>query len=157
MTRLFSPARMAGTVLVVMAAASCTQSGSTLPADWETKVVGVRESVWRDWFAGGAGLDQLLTADFVGIGFGDGPWDTKATTMAGSRDFAAGGAKLASLSFSKTTMQNYGNVVVVYSNYELSFTSANGETTKQQGRATEIFVWQDGRWVHPGWHLDSGQ
>jgi len=29
------------------------------------------------------------------------------------------------------------------------------DTMRQGGRATEVFVRQNGMWVNPGWHLDS--
>ncbi|MGE3617231.1 MAG: nuclear transport factor 2 family protein, partial [Gemmatimonadales bacterium] len=139
--------------LMCFAVAGC-QSAAGLPDNWLNDLVAVREGVWRDWFAGGAGLDSMLTDDFVGIGFGDGPWDSKQSTMAGAKEFAASGAKLTTLTFDKTTTQQFGNVVVVYSNYSLSFSSPGGEETAQRGRATEVFAWRNGRWVHPGWHLD---
>ncbi len=76
--------------------------------------------------------------------------------VAGSRDFAASGSKLVSLTFPKTTTQAMGDVVV-YSNYELVSAASSGEQTTQWGRAAEVFRWKDGRWLHPEWHLDSGQ
>lgn len=102
-------------------------------------------------------MADALTDDFVGIGFGSGGWDSKETTLALSREFAAGGSKLVSSSFPKTTTQAMGDMVVVYSNYELVSASSSREQTTQKGRATEVFRWKDGRWLHPGWHLDSGQ
>jgi hypothetical protein len=153
-----SPYRLAGVTVGLLSLVACaaTPTGS-LPADWEPTLIAVREQVWRDWFSGAPTLGEMLPDDFIGMGFGEGPWDNKETTLAGSRDFAASGSKLTSIAFPKTTTQAMGDVVVVYSNYELTFTSTTGEVTTQRGRATEIFRWQDGRWLHPGWHLDSGQ
>lgn len=153
-----SSLRLAGVTVGLLSLVSCApKPASSLPADWEANLIAVREQVWRDWFAGSPTLGEMLPDNFVGMGFGAGPWDTKETTLAGSRDFAASGSKLVSISFPKTTTQAMGDVVVVYSNYELAFTSDAGEATTQRGRATEIFQWKGGRWIHPGWHLDSGE
>ncbi|MDX2057603.1 MAG: nuclear transport factor 2 family protein [Gemmatimonadales bacterium] len=149
--------RLAGVSVGLLSVLACAKPGSSLPADWSAQLLTVREQVWRDWFDGNPRLGEMLTDDFVGIGFGAGPWDTKETTLAGSKEFAASGSKLVSLTFPKTTTQQMGDAIIVYSDYELKFASAAGEETAQRGRATEVFVWKDGRWLHPGWHLDSGQ
>ena len=150
--------RLPGVTVALLSLVACApQSAPSLPADWETVLVTTREQVWREWFSGSAALAEVLADDFVGICFGSGEWDTKEPTLAGSREFAAGGSKLVSLTFPKTTTQAMGDVVVVYSNYELVFASSSGEQTTQKGRATEVFRWKDGKWLHPGWHLDSGQ
>ncbi len=150
--------RHAGLAIGLLSLFACaSKPAPALPADWETGLTTAREQVWRDWFAGSPKLAEVLTDNFVGIGFGAGPWDTKETTLAGSRDFAASGSKLVSLTFPNTTTQAMGDVVVVYSNYELVSASSTGEQTTQRGRATEVFTWKEGRWLHPGWHLDSGQ
>ncbi len=150
--------RLASVTVGLLSLVSCaSKPTSSLPADWEANLIAVREQVWRDWFSGSPTLGDMLPDDFVGMGFGSGPWDTKETTLAGSREFAASGSKLVSISFPKTTTQAMGDVVIMYSNYELASTSAGGEATTQRGRATEVFHWKGGRWLHPGWHLDSGQ
>lgn len=148
--------RRTALVAAVVMATSCGQSASTMPGDWETTLMAVREQAWRDWFAGEQRLGEVLTDDFVGIGFGEGPWTDKASTLTGSREFVESGGRLISLTFPRTTVQRMGDVAVVYSNYELVFEAAGTQST-QQGRATEVFVWRDGAWRHPGWHLDSGQ
>ena len=153
-----SPFRCAGLAVSLLSLVACApKPAPSLPPGWEAGLTTAREQVWRDWFAGSPKLAEVLTDDFVGIGFGAGPWDTKATTLAGSREFAASGSKLVSLSFPNTVTQAMGEVVVVYSNYELVSATSSGEQTTQKGRATEVFHWKDGRWLHPGWHLDSGQ
>ena len=153
-----SPFRCAGLAVGLLSLMACgSKPVPSLPSGWEAGLTAAREEVWRDWFAGSPKLAEVLTDDFVGIGFGAGPWDTKETTLVGSREFAAGGSKLVSLTFPNTVTQAMGEVVVVYSNYELVTTSSGGEQTTQRGRATEVFHWKEGRWLHPGWHLDSGQ
>ena len=43
--------------------------------------------------------------------------------------------------------------MVLYGSYEATFARGTQET-KMKGRLTEVFVKKDGKWVHPGWHLD---
>jgi len=45
-------------------------------------------------------------------------------------------------------------VVVLYSVYEIAIVGGAGKASTMRGRATEVFVRRDGRWLHPGWHLD---
>lgn len=148
--------RQTALAAVVLSVAACGRSPAPPSGDWEEGLLKVREQAWQDWFAGEARLAEVLTDDFVGIGFGEGPWTDKMSTIAGSREFAASGGRLVSLTFPRTTVQRMGEVAVVYSNYELVF-DVGGVPTSQRGRATEVFVWRDGAWHHPGWHLDSGQ
>jgi hypothetical protein len=44
--------------------------------------------------------------------------------------------------------------VVLYGRY-LAVMESEGSVQTVTGRLTEVFVRQDGRWVHPGWHLDT--
>jgi ketosteroid isomerase-like protein len=71
-------------------------------------------------------------------------------------EFAQGGGKLTALEFPTTQIQAYGDVAFVYSTYKVGMT-AGGQEIVQEGRATEVFVRRGGKWLHPGWHLDSGK
>ena len=42
---------------------------------------------------------------------------------------------------------------MLYGRYEAVIQSDGAEHTLR-GRLTEMFVRRDGKWVHPGWHLD---
>ena len=55
--------------------------------------------------------------------------------------------------FPDTQAQRFGDVVVLYGRYEAVIHS-NGMERTLRGRLTEMFVRRDGRWLHPGWHLD---
>jgi Domain of unknown function (DUF4440) len=46
-----------------------------------------------------------------------------------------------------------GDTVVLYGRYEAVIES-DGRQQTMKGRLTEMFVRRDGKWVHPGWHLD---
>jgi hypothetical protein len=69
---------------------------------------------------------------------------------------AAVGGRLLQLEFPHTEIQPFGELVVVYSLYEVTF-EVNGTPTHQSGRATEVFQRRNGSWIHPSWHLDSGR
>ena len=129
------------------------------PLDAKSKadLLATRELAWRAWFGGDkAVLDAMLPAEFIGVGWGEGPWSSKAESIAGSQEFAKNGGKLTSLDFPKTEIQAYGDVAFVYSTYKVTFT-AGGQDVVQEGRSTEVFVRKNGKWLHPGWHLDSGK
>jgi hypothetical protein len=128
-------------------------SAAALPQDLQR----ARDAVWRAWFANDRHtLERLLPADFVGIGWGGGPWDTRDTALSGAAAFAASGGRLTSLEFTNDRWQRFGNVATVFSNYRLVLHTGEATTT-QSGRATEVFVRRNGQWVNPAWHLDSGQ
>jgi hypothetical protein len=97
----------------------------------------------------------MLPTEFIGIAWGGDVWRDKASALASSEEFARAGGELKSLDFPRTELQVYGDVVVVFSEYAVELLSG-GETVRQAGRSTEVFVRRDGRWLHPSWHLDSG-
>jgi ketosteroid isomerase-like protein len=49
----------------------------------------------------------------------------------------------------------FGDTAILYSQF-LYQTEANGNRSTSSGRATEVFVRRNGKWVNVGWHLDSG-
>jgi hypothetical protein len=117
----------------------------------------VRESVWQSWFHNDQkALRELLPGDLIAINNAQADWDDFDKTLSSARRFAGEHGRLVSLRFPKTEMQVYGDVAVLYSEFEMEFTSDGGGKT-QSGRATEIFLRQNGRWINTGWHLDSGK
>ncbi|HET9317440.1 MAG TPA: DUF4440 domain-containing protein [Vicinamibacteria bacterium] len=135
------------------AAASAADLGDGQRAE----LLAVRDSAWYAWFGNDqAKLKELLPADALTIGAGDATWRDLAGVLESAARFAATGSKLTRLAFPRTEVQAYGDTAFVYSLYELDLEGPNGKRTLS-GRATEIFVRRDGRWIHPGWHLDSGQ
>lgn len=130
--------------------ASLAESGAAI----EPEILRLREAAWRAWFAGDeAALKQMLPPEFIGIDMGDGPFSDLAATLAEARAFRAAGGRLVSLEFPETRAQELGDVVVLYGRFSAVLES-QGETSKLSGRLTEVFVRRDGRWWHPGWHLD---
>lgn len=118
-------------------------------------VLALREAAWRAWFNGDeAALSAMLPEDFHGIGWAGAEISDRAKTIASSRAFKASGGKLVSLKFPETIAQRLGDTVIFYGSYEVTIAGGSGET-KVSGKLTEVFVKRNGRWLHPGWHLDS--
>ncbi|MEO8380332.1 MAG: nuclear transport factor 2 family protein [Acidobacteriota bacterium] len=118
-------------------------------------VLALRETAWRAWFAGDeAKLRSILPEDFLAIGWGGSEISDRAQTLASSRGFKESGGRLVSLSFPETRAQRLGDTIVFYGSYEVTIATGDQETTVH-GRLTEVFVKRNGRWLHPGWHLDA--
>lgn len=118
-------------------------------------VLALREAAWRAWFAGDeASLRAMLPAEFLGIGWSGGETVTRDKTLASSKAFKEAGGKLVALSFPETRAQRFGDTVIFYGSYDITI-EVGGKTTQAKGKLTEVFVKRDGKWVHPGWHLDT--
>jgi Domain of unknown function (DUF4440) len=121
-------------------------------------VLALREAAWRAWFAGDeAALKPMLPPEFIGLSWGGGEWDDVTRTIAGSKEFKGSGGKLTRLAFPETRAQRYGDVVILYSRFEVAIADPGGKEQTTKGRATEVFVKKNGKWMHPGWHLDAVQ
>ncbi len=131
---------------------------SPLDAATRTGLLAFRDSVWHAWFAGDtAFLRQALPADFLSIPFGDDTtWAGRDETIASSAGYASSGGKMTKLEFPRTEVQVHGNTAIILTSYRMELENG-GKRSTYAGRATEIFVRQDGKWSHPSWHLDSGK
>jgi ketosteroid isomerase-like protein len=123
----------------------------------EEQLLQVRETVWRAWFAGDTKtLEQLVPPETIVMSGGEEKWKNQADVLRGAVEFHADGGKLVRLEFPRTQVQHFGDVAIVWSSFIVE-TEVNGKRSASSGRATEIFVWQRGRWTNPGWHTDSTQ
>ena len=103
-----------------------------------------------------AKLQGAAAPDAVTISAGTAEWhDLEGVAEVGRRLFRDRG-QADPPRVPRTEVQAYGDTAFVYSLYEFDLDGPQGKRSAS-GRATEIFVKQDGRWIHPGWHLDSGQ
>ena len=135
-------------------ATNATNATSATSATPDPDLLVVREAAWQAYFGGDeAALGAMLPPDFIGLDMGPGPFGDRATTLADSRAFHAGGGRLVRLTFPETRAQRHGDVVVLYGRFEVVLETAGKQRTFR-GRLTEVFVRRDGRWSHPGWHLD---
>jgi hypothetical protein len=146
----------AGTCGLALFVTAMVMSGSRPAASeaLDPEVLVAREAAWRAYFGGDVKtLGDLLPEEFIGIGMTDTPFTDRASTLDGARAFRDGGGRLVRLAFPETRAQRFGDAVVLYGRYEAVIASGGSERTLR-GRLTETFVRRDGRWVHPGWHLD---
>jgi len=152
---LFPP--VSGNANVVAAPAACSEPTSITPA-LRQEILKAREAVWRAWFNyDRAELEIVIPEDTVAINSGDGPWEDRAAVIEGSRKFAQGGGKLVRLEYPRTEIRLYGDVAILYTTWLTETQNPDGKREVSSGRGTEIFVRRDGRWVNPGWHLDSSK
>ncbi len=118
-------------------------------------LLSARESVWLSWFANDSPrLAELVPPELIAIDQAE-KWENRDEVLAGSKDFAGKGGKLVRLEFPQTEIQMYGYTAILYSKY-LYEIEVDGKHSMRSGRATEMFVNRQGKWVNVGWHLDSG-
>ena len=124
-----------------------------LNGERRASLLAAREAVWRAWYGGDtAALAKLVPPELMTLGPGTESWGTRDVIVAASADFAKSGGKLVRLVFPRTEIQAYGNTAIIYTFYELDV-SSGGKTRTERGKATEIFVRRDGRWLNTGWQL----
>jgi hypothetical protein len=141
-------------VVVFIAASMATALHAAGVVD-QSNLKEVREAVWRAWFANDVPtLKRLVPADAIVISAGEKEWKHQSSIFASAAKFHADGGKLIRLAFPHTEEQRYGNVAILYTTYEVE-TEMKGKRSINSGRATEIFVMKDGRWVNSGWHTDA--
>jgi hypothetical protein len=126
-----------------------------LPPQAKDALLAAREAVWRDFFSNNRSrLEQSIPSETIAINPGQKEWDGREQVLAGAKSFAESGGKLTRLEFPRTEIQVYGNVALLYTKY-LYETESGGKSESHTGRATEMFVNRDGKWVNVGWHMDS--
>ena len=136
------------------AEAAAMASLTTLREEGKKSLLEAREAVWRAYFANDrAKLEELLPEELIAIDEGE-KWSTREDVFSGAKGFVEGGGKLVRLEFPETKIQVYGYTAVVYSKY-LYEINAGGKQFTRTGRATEMFVRRQDKWLNTGWHLDS--
>lgn len=153
--------KIAAVALAIAAAATplwaqaARRSATTLSGTELAGLEAVRRAVWVDWFSGDtASLRTVLGPELVAISAGAGHWQTLEEALASSAEFRASGGRLASVSFDSTLTHRFGDAVVMFSRYTV-VTERSGRRQTRTGRATEVFVRSNGRWLHTSWHLDA--
>jgi hypothetical protein len=143
------------TALVVHSTPAAAQTGQ-VPASVRAELEKVREAVWVAWFGNDQKrMDEIIAPDLIAISSADDNWQTKTGTMQSAAGFAQDGGRLIKVEFPHTDIQLYGDVAILYSRYVVEY-QVGDKTMKDAGRATEVFVSKNGKWIHPGWHLDAG-
>lgn len=138
-------------------AAERLQTPRTLSAGERKTLLDAREAVWRAYFAGDrAALEKLLPEELLTIEPGNSEWGNRKAVLEGAARFVSDGGKLVRLEFPRTEIQAYGYTAIVYSNYVYEIEQA-GKRAVNSGRVTEVFVFHNGAWVNPSWHMDSAR
>jgi hypothetical protein len=115
----------------------------------------IRAAVWRDWFSGDtAALRRSLGPELIAMSTGAKYWQTLDETIVSSAKFKTDGGKFVSVAFDSSMTHRFGDAVVMFSRYAVVTEGSAGPRTIA-GRATEVFVRANGRWVHTSWHLDN--
>lgn len=108
-----------------------------------------RDAVWRAYFeADSAKLVGLLPEQMVAMG------QHRADIIRGAQGFKSGGGKFVGITFTDDELLVKGDMAVIWSRYRVETTRA-GQPNIMTGKAIEIFVLENGKWVNPYWHLDE--
>ncbi|MGA2352550.1 MAG: nuclear transport factor 2 family protein [Terracidiphilus sp.] len=123
----------------------------------DRELLQVRESVWRAWFTGDIeSLRVLVPTETIVMSSGEKEWKNQANVLQSAAEFHTQGGKLIRLQFPRTEVQHFGDVAIVWSDF-LVETEMDGKISTSVGRASEVFVRRNGRWLNPGWHTDSAK
>jgi hypothetical protein len=143
------------TALFLNTSPAHAQAGQ-VPSSVRTELEKVRQDVWVAWFNNDQKrMNEIIAPELIAISAEDDNWQTKPGTMQSAAGFVQGGGKLIKVEFPHTDIQLYDDVAILYSRYVVEY-QVGDKTMKDAGRATEVFVKKNGRWIHPGWHLDAG-
>ncbi len=127
----------------------------TLDPETRKSLLEARETVWRSFFSNDrVALEKLIPDDTVVMDPGSSRTGNRASVLEGAAAFARSGSKLAELEFPSTEIQCYGNTAITYSTYRYEL-EKDGKRTPFSGRITEVFVFRNGQWVNPGWHMEA--
>jgi hypothetical protein len=137
------------------AEAASMASLRTLGEAGKKNLLDAREAVWRAYFANDrTKLEELLPEELIAMDGGE-KWSTREDILREAKEFVEGGGKLLRLEFPDTQIQVYGYTAIIYTKY-LYEISTGGKQFTRTGRATEMFVRRQDKWINTGWHLDSG-
>ena len=128
-----------------------TAAPDPISGEVRAQLLAARDAIWRGWFRNDSATLARMLPPAAAAGGGSG-WQNRDAIVAEARQFAASGARLVDIRFANTRMERQGNVVVIFSDYTLE-TEREEQRTRSMGRATEVFVLENGVWTNPFWYL----
>jgi hypothetical protein len=144
------------TALAIAAPLAAQDYGPQPDNATKTEILRVREAAWRTWFSNDReGFQRVVPQELVGMAWSGGAWEDRATTLISMAEYAKAGERLQTLEFPRNVFQQYGDVVILYSNFRVVVVDRAGKSSETKGRGSEIFVRREGKWIHTGWHLDT--
>lgn len=127
-------------------------AAAQVPIDSTTRseLLVAREAVWRAFFQGDSvALLGLLPERMVAME------QDRAGIIRDALAFQRSGATYRGIEFSDDRFFLSGNTAILWSHYVAHTADPDGTPVDRSGRAIELFVKVDGRWINPHWHLDS--
>ena len=112
-----------------------------------------REAVWRAWFAGDSAALTRLIPPALAAGSASG-WEDRPASIANAQRSAAAGVRLLEIRFDSSTTTLKGHTAVMQARFTYVLEAPGGQRRTVSGRATEVFVRQNDRWVNPFWYLE---
>jgi ketosteroid isomerase-like protein len=115
-----------------------------------SELLRARDTAWKAWFANDrATLEKILPKEVIAINNRQNEWERRTEILESAKQFAANGGKLIRLCFPHTQAQLSGDVAILYSLWETE-TEVHSKRVASSGRATEILLHRDGRWLNAG-------
>jgi Domain of unknown function (DUF4440) len=129
---------------------------SALTDQVRKELLDARETAWRSFFQKDLDVvERIVAPELIAIQENSDRWDNRTRLIALAKAMNEQGVQLLRLEFPRTEIQLFGDTAIPYYTYIFE-TGLKGKSVVDGGRATEIFVRRDGKWVDVGWHLDNG-
>ncbi|MEP6495603.1 MAG: nuclear transport factor 2 family protein [bacterium] len=140
--------RILSALLFIAAAQSARAQAAPDPAT-RAALITAREAVWRAYFQGDSvALVQLLPEKMTAMG------RDRGQIIREAQGFVKGGGRFVRMEFTNDEFFVNGNTAILWSHYVAHTTNA-GRPNDMSGRAIELFVKENDRWINPHWHLDE--
>jgi hypothetical protein len=141
----------AAILFLALAPVSLTaQQAQTIDAATRAELVTAREAVWRAFYQGdSAALVRLLPERMTAMG------EDRAGIIKSAIAMKRSGVRYQRMEFTNDQFFLNGNVAVVWADYVVHLLDNKGKPMRRPGRAIELFVREQGKWINPHWHLDD--
>src|SRR5450755_1216229 len=101
--------------IVIAILAACGTTSFATDTEERSRLLNMREAVWRSWFANDSDtLRRLVPPETIVISAGEREWKHQAGVLESAAQFEAQGGKLIHLEFPRTEIQRFGEVAILY-------------------------------------------